>query len=124
MLESYEDYLIRTNKPDIKESWINWKIEVYQYPKEKARKRAESQYYPLSPIDYQQTVIGLNIAYLRTKKGMSKAKLAREFNLNDMLVHRWESGEYIPDASQIKMLSEFFKVSQSDILKKHLYEGE
>jgi len=124
MLESYEEYLKRTNKPDKKESWINWKIEVYQYTKEKARKRAETQYYPISPIDFQQTVIGLNIVYLRAKNGMSQKKLATMFNLGDMVIHRWETGEYIPDASQINTLSRIFDVSQSDLLTKHLYEEE
>ena len=45
-------------------------------------------------------------------------------NLNDMVIHRWEKGEYIPDASQINALSHVFDVSQSDLLTKQLYEEE
>ncbi len=38
MKRDYSEYLEYTNKKDCKESWIQWKMEEYDYPKEKARK--------------------------------------------------------------------------------------
>lgn len=121
MLESYEDYLKRLGLEDKKESWINWKIDVYQYTKEKARKRAESQYYPLSPIDLEQTTIGLNIHYLRKMKGFTLVEMSKELNISDnCLISRWERGIYIPDASQTQMLSDYFNVKAADLMKRNL----
>ena len=120
MLESYEEYLERLELEDKKESWIKWKMDVYKYPKEKARKRAESQYYPLSPVDLEQTTIGLNIRYLRKMKRLTLAEMSRELSITDnCLISRWERGIYIPDASQTKMLSEFFNVKTDDLIKRN-----
>ena len=103
-MESYEEYLERTTKKDSKESWIQWKIDIYQYSKEKAKKRAESQYYPIFIEDQQQSLIGLNIKYLRKIHGMTQTDLMRALNSTDTsIIGRWERGIYMPTASQISM---------------------
>ena len=123
MLETYEEYLQRTNREDNKFSWMHWKIEVYGYSKEKAQKRAESQYYPLSTVDLEQTNIGLNIKYLRKEKGITQIDLMKEIGLSDhMLISRWERGIYIPDASQTKLLADYFNVKFDELIKEKLYE--
>lgn len=40
MLMSYDDYLRQTNKEDNKESWIDWKTDVYNMPYMEALKAA------------------------------------------------------------------------------------
>ena len=121
MLESYEEYLKRKDLPDKKESWISWKMDIYQYPKEKARKRAESQYYPLSPVDLEQTLVGLNIKHLRKLHGYTQKTLANQLGYKEsLIINRWEKGIYIPDASQLNKLSTVFNISISDLLNKDL----
>lgn len=125
-MESYEEYLTNNNLKDSKESWIQWKVDIYQYPKAKARKRAESQYYPLSQIDYEQTLIGLNIKYLRKQKHLNQTELMKNIGLCDTsIVGRWERGVYIPDASQTKLLADYFSIPMQDLITKPLYlKGE
>ena len=122
MLEQYEEYLERTKKKDCKLSWIDWKMEVFQYSKEKAFKRAESQYFPLSKIDMEQTLIGLNIKYLRKKKNLTQVEMNDILKLDKMLLMRWEKGIYIPDSLQTQMLADFFEVSVSDLINKRLFD--
>ena len=100
-------------------------MDIYQYSKEKAHKRANSQYYPLNPIDQEQTLIGLNIKYLRMKNGLSQRELMEILEIKSgMTISRWERGIYVPDASQTKILADFFKVSSDDLKTKNLFEQE
>ena len=47
MLESYEEYLKRTNQEDTRESWKWWKIEVYGMSEVEAIKASVTMYEPL-----------------------------------------------------------------------------
>lgn len=125
MLETYEEYLKNRNKEDSKANWICWRIEIYGYSKEKALKRAESQYFPIPTVNQQQTVIGLNIRHLRKQEGLTQKKLTELLELNDnLLVCRWEKGLYIPDAIQTQKVADFFGVSVSKLLNYPFYNDK
>ena len=123
MRKDYQEYLQLTNKEDCKESWVQWEMDEYGYPKSKAEKKAEANYYPLSPIDYQQTIVGLNIKFLRESKGLSQLGVMRAIGSKDTsVVSRWERGVYIPDASYLQKLANFFEVSVSDVMNKKIFD--
>ena len=56
------------------------------------------------------------IAALRAKKGMTQDDLAREVFVTRQAVSRWETGETVPNAETLKLLSNTFQVSINTLL--------
>ena len=66
-----------------------------------------------------QENVGHFIAELRKEKNMTQAELADELCVTDRAVSHWENGRRLPDISLLKMLSEVFEVSITEILNGH-----
>jgi len=60
--------------------------------------------------------IGENITFLRKKKGLTQDELAKELNISNQAVSKWESGKCCPDIELIPVLAHFFEVSIDDLL--------
>lgn len=57
------------------------------------------------------------IKELRKKQGISQKELARQVNVAQNTISRWESGERVVDADSLKKLAEFFGVSSDYLLE-------
>lgn len=66
-----------------------------------------------------QENIGHFIAELRKEKNMTQQELADKLCVTDRAVSHWENGRRLPDISLLKMLSEVFEVSITEILNGH-----
>ena len=55
--------------------------------------------------------IGVSIAKLRKKSGLTQSQLAQKLNISDKTVSRWENGLGYPEITQFPVLSELFGVS-------------
>ena len=55
--------------------------------------------------------IGVSIAKLRKKSGLTQSQLAQKLNISDKTVSRWENGLGFPEITQFPVLSELFGVS-------------
>ena len=64
-------------------------------------------------------ITAANIISLRTKAGMTQAKLAELLNYSDKSVSKWERAEAVPDAYVLKHMSEIFGVSVDYLLSSH-----
>lgn len=53
---------------------------------------------------------------LRTQKGLTQSELAEEVHVTRQAVSRWETGETIPNAETLKLLSALFEVSINTLL--------
>lgn len=60
--------------------------------------------------------IGVNIASLRKRAGLTQAGLAEKLNYSDKAVSKWERGESIPDVPTLVQLAEQFGVSVEALL--------
>ena len=60
--------------------------------------------------------IGENITFLRKKKGLTQDELAKELNISNQAVSKWESGKCCPDIELIPVLAHFFEVSIDELL--------
>lgn len=60
--------------------------------------------------------IGRFIAENRKAKGMTQKELAEKLNVSDKTVSRWENGNYMPDLSMLKPLSEVLGISLNELL--------
>ena len=66
-----------------------------------------------------QENIGKFIAELRKEKNMTQQELANKLCVTDRAVSHWENGRRLPDISLLKLLSEVFEVSITEILDGH-----
>lgn len=53
---------------------------------------------------------------LRKKRGLTQVELAKELNMRQSSVSRWENGESIPDFTTLTLLSKYFNVSTDYLL--------
>ncbi|MCR5690454.1 MAG: helix-turn-helix domain-containing protein [Clostridiales bacterium] len=60
--------------------------------------------------------IGKFIAENRKKKELTQAQLAEKLGVTSKTVSRWENGNYMPDISLLKPLSEELEISLNDLL--------
>ena len=60
--------------------------------------------------------IGRFIAENRKAKGMTQKELAEKLGVSDKTVSRWENGNYMPDLSMLKPLSEVLCISLNELL--------
>ena len=60
--------------------------------------------------------IGINIANLRKRQGLTQAGLAEQVNYSDKAVSKWERGESVPDVLTLAHLAKLFGVSVNDLL--------
>lgn len=60
--------------------------------------------------------IGQFIAENRKAKGMTQKALAEKLGVSDKTVSRWENGNYMPDLSMLKPLSEVLEISLNELL--------
>lgn len=60
--------------------------------------------------------IGKNIAVLRKKKGITQENLAKNLNVSNQAVSKWESGKCCPDIDILPDLASFFGVSIDELL--------
>lgn len=61
--------------------------------------------------------LGLNIATLRKRAGMTQAMLAERINFSDKAVSKWERGESIPDILTLMQLAQIFEVTVDELLR-------
>ena len=64
--------------------------------------------------------IGERIKELRTEKGLSQERLARQIGVSQKAIDYWERGVNEPKASYILALCDFFDVSADDLLGRKL----
>ena len=60
--------------------------------------------------------IGEFIAALRKKKGLTQAELAKQLNVSDKAVSKWESGKGLPEVSTIPDLCKILGVTADELL--------
>ena len=60
--------------------------------------------------------LGLRIAALRRKQGLTQEQLARQLNTTRQAVSKWESGKSEPDIATLIRLGEMFEVSMDYLL--------
>ena len=53
---------------------------------------------------------------LRTDKGLSLKQLAKQLNVSDVAIGRWEKQQRIPNIIELKKIAEFFNVSADYLL--------
>ena len=53
---------------------------------------------------------------LRTDKKLSLKQLAKELNVSDVAIGRWEKQQRIPNIIELKKIAEFFNVSADYLL--------
>ncbi len=53
---------------------------------------------------------------LRQEKGISQAKLAEEIYVSRSAVAKWENGLGIPNDDSLKLLAEYFEITETDLL--------
>ena len=56
-----------------------------------------------------QEKIGVFIADMRKKQGMSQKQLADEVGVTDKSVSKWETGKSLPELSKMETLCEIFR---------------
>ena len=54
----------------------------------------------------------------RTQSGLSQGKLAETLNVSRQAITKWESGNGMPDISNLKALSGVFNVSVDELLSE------
>lgn len=60
--------------------------------------------------------IGENISFLRKEKGLTQDELAKELNVSNQAVSKWEAGKCCPDIELLPLLAHFFGVSIDELL--------
>lgn len=68
--------------------------------------------------------IGKYIAENRKKKRLTQAQLAEKLGVNSKTISRWENGNYMPDISLLKPLSEELGISLNDLLSGETVKHE
>lgn len=71
------------------------------------------------------TKTGKFIAELRKEKGLTQEQLGEKVGVTNKTVSRWETGQYLPPADVLLMMSELFAVSINELLSgKRLLQEE
>lgn len=68
--------------------------------------------------------IGKYIAENRKKKNMTQEQLAEKLGVTSKTISRWENGNYMPDISILKPLSEELEITLNDLLSGEKVEKE
>ena len=68
--------------------------------------------------------IGKYIAENRKKKNMTQEQLAEKIGVTSKTISRWENGNYMPDISLLKPLSEELDITLNDLLSGEKVEKE
>ena len=68
--------------------------------------------------------IGKYIAENRKKKNMTQEQLAEKIGVTSKTISRWENGNYMPDISLLKPLSEELGITLNDLLSGEKVEKE
>lgn len=63
---------------------------------------------------------GLNIKYLRTRKGFRQKELGNIIGVGEAQISKYERGESVVPSDKLEKIADFFKVSLDDIVKKNL----
>lgn len=63
-----------------------------------------------------QKKIGQFLKQLRNEKGLTQEQLAREFNVTNRSVSRWETGSNLPDISLLVDIADFYGVDVREII--------
>lgn len=63
---------------------------------------------------------GRNLKYLRTKRGVDQARIARLTHKSVSTVSEWERGKYTPKAGVLADVAAFFGVKLDDMVKRDL----
>lgn len=71
-----------------------------------------------------QIKIGIFIASMRKKQGMTQKQLADQINVTDKTVSKWETGYRMPDASFLLELSSVLKVDINELLAGEEFSSE
>ena len=66
--------------------------------------------------------IGKFIAENRKKKNMTQEQLAEKLGVTSKTISRWENGNYMPDISMLKPLSEELEITLNDLLSGEIVE--
>ena len=66
-----------------------------------------------------QENVGRFISELRKENNMTQQELADKLCVTDRAVSHWENGRRLPDISLLKIMSELFNVSITEILNGH-----
>ena len=66
-----------------------------------------------------QENVGKFISELRKENNMTQQELADKLCVTDRAVSHWENGRRLPDISLLKIMSELFNVSITEILNGH-----
>ena len=68
--------------------------------------------------------IGKFIAQNRKKKNMTQENLAEKLGVTSKTISRWENGNYMPDISLLKPLSDELDVTLNDLLSGEKVDKE
>jgi len=75
--------------------------------------------------EMDQREIGKFIAALRRREGLTQEELGGKLGVTNKTISRWENGNYMPDITMLKTLSEVLNVSINELLSgRFLEEGE
>lgn len=61
-----------------------------------------------------------NLKFLRIKKGMTQAELAKKLDKDYSTIGKWELGQRNPIMADILKMSDFFNISVQDFVEKDL----
>ena len=65
--------------------------------------------------------LGTNLQYLRRQQpGMTQEKLAQQMGVSRQTISKWESGEALPEISNLMELAEIFSCKLDDLLRRDL----
>lgn len=68
--------------------------------------------------------IGEFIAYNRKNKGLTQEQLGEKLGVSNKTISRWENGNYMPDLSLLKPLSEELGITLNELLSGEKIENE
>lgn len=61
-----------------------------------------------------------NLIKLRKEKGLSQEQLAEKLDVSRQTIYKWETGQSYPEMDRLVMLSDLFKCSIDDLIKKEV----
>ena len=60
--------------------------------------------------------IGKFIAEMRKNAGLSQTELAKELNISNRTVSKWETGDGLPDIATVPQIAQFFGITVDELL--------
>lgn len=72
-------------------------------------------------MNINNNCIGKQIAFLRTKKGITQTELGERIGVSFQAVSKWERGETLPDISILPILSDILETTIDNILRGEEY---